>query len=99
MYAISSYENALIIQIIVHSHTKEVGRGASKQMIKCITMFLYYKSFIDLLTYLNILYRNYFECLFFCVAPMSATNLTTISGLICYNVKFVSMYNFMGQIN
>ncbi len=29
----------LIIQILVHSHTKELGRGASKQMIKCITMF------------------------------------------------------------
>ncbi len=28
----------LIIQIFVHSHTKEVGRGVSKQMIKCITI-------------------------------------------------------------
>ncbi len=43
MYAISSYNKALIIQILVHSHTKEVRRGASKQMIKCITMFLCYK--------------------------------------------------------
>ncbi len=31
----------LIIQILVYSHTKEVGRGVSKQMIKCITMFFY----------------------------------------------------------
>ncbi len=29
----------LIIQILVHSHTKEMERGVSKQMIKCITMF------------------------------------------------------------
>ncbi len=29
----------LIIQILLHSYTKEVGRGVSKQMIKCITMF------------------------------------------------------------
>ncbi len=77
MYAISSYKKALIIQILVHSHTKEVGRGASKQMIKSITV-LCYLSFIDpLLTYLtNTLYSNYFECLFICVAPMPATNLS-----------------------
>ncbi len=76
---------------------KGSGKGASKQMIKCITIFLCYKSFIDpLLT--NTLYSKYFECLFFCVAAMPATNLT-ISGLICYNVKLISMYNFMGQTN
>ncbi len=33
MYAISSYQKALIIQILVQSHTNEVGKGASKQMI------------------------------------------------------------------
>ncbi len=34
MYAISSYyEKSLIIQIHVHNHTKEVGRGASNHMI------------------------------------------------------------------
>ncbi len=33
MYAISSYKKALIIQILVHNHTEEVGKGASKQMI------------------------------------------------------------------
>ncbi len=29
----------LIIHIRVHSQTKEVGSGVSKQMIECITMF------------------------------------------------------------
>ncbi len=33
MYAISSYyDNALMIQINVHSNRKEVGRGVPKQM-------------------------------------------------------------------
>ncbi len=61
MYEISRYKKALIIQILVHSRTKEVGRGASKQMI-LDNYILYYKSFIDpLLIYLtNTLYSKYF---------------------------------------
>ncbi len=78
MYVISRYKKALIIQILVHSRAKEVGMGESKQMILYNYVFCY-KSFIDsLLTYLtSTLYSKYFECLFFCVAPMPVTNLSS----------------------
>ncbi len=40
MYAVLSYKKALIIEIFVHSSTKEVGKGTSKQIISYNYVFV-----------------------------------------------------------